>query len=1279
MPNSTLSPSASHRAYSRLRRVVMLTIAALAVGSAFNSHAMIPPMSAPSAPKAVAGCVTNPIVANTADAGTGSLRQAIADACGGGTITFDPAFFDINIPRTITLTSGELTPSVDMTITGPGPGLLTVSGNNASRVLFNASPNTLAISGMTLTGGNGVGATSNGNGGALHNRSQLSLTDMVLTGNSGATTGAALATSFGTLHLLRVTVAGNTGNNVSGLYLQDATGVIADSTFSGNNGGSGEAIRLTSSSVNTSLTLTNVTISGNTTTSANSAIRVEVLGTVSSTLIANNSTITGNSTSSAGNGAIWARGAGTGARVITLRNTIVSGNTVNGVVNDIEGAVDAASSFNLIGTGGGLVNGVNGNLVGINNPLLAPLGNYGGSTQTRTPLPGSAAINAGSNALASANDQRGIARPQQGTVDIGAAESRGFVLAAASGTPQSAVINTAFAAPLIAGVTANQAIEPVNGGRVIFTAPGSGASASLVTNPATITAGQASATATANATIGGPYTITTASNGASGTASFALTNLTDCITNPVVANAADAGAGSLRQAIADACVGSTITFDPVFFGVPRTITLSSGELVVARNMTITGPGAALLTVSGNNASRVLSSSNTTLTVSAMTFAGGNSIGSVASGFGGAVLQSGGALTVNDMVITGSTCVFTSSVAVGNGTLNLLRTSISGNTCNNVSGIYLQDSNAVLLDSTLSNNTGSSGDAIRTDASNGNNTLTLNNVTISGNTTSTDNSAVRLQPQAGRSISFTATNSTISGNSTSGPGKGAIWVNGVGTHTIVLHSTIVSGNTVNGVANDFEGTVDAAQSEFNLVGSGSGLVNGVNNNQVGIDNPLLAPLGNYGGSTLTRTPLPGSPAINAGSNALAPANDQRGVARPQQGTVDIGAVESRGFVLSAVSGTPQTGPLNVLFAAPLVTGVVANQAIEPVDGGQVRYTEPAAGASAALATSPATISGGQASVSATANGIVGNYVVAAAANGSTGAPNFSLTNGIHADLAITKTNGSTSTPPGAPVVYTLVASNAGPNAATGAVVTDNFPATLNACTWTCVGAGGGTCTASGIGNIADGVDLPVAATATYTASCTVAPSASGTLSNTATIAEQAGTTDPNTGNNSATDTDTLSGAAADLSINLIATPDPVHAGANLTYLVTALNGGLADAQDVVITVNPPAGTTLVSATTSGGGICTTAAPIACTWAGATAPATPRSATIIVNVPFSQTAALIASASASSATTDPVTTDNATTASTGVIVLVPVPMLDARALAMLVLLLGMLGVVVVRRQP
>src|SRR4029078_8631511 len=76
----------------------------------------------------------------------------------------------------------------------------------------------------------------------------------------------------------------------------------------------------------------------------------------------------------------------------------------------------------------------------------------------------------------------------------------------------------------------------------------------------------------------------------------------------------------------------------------------------------------------------------------------------------------------------------------------------------------------------------------------------------------------------------------------------------------------------------------------------------------------------------------------------------------------------------------------------------------------------------------------------------------------------------ADLGVTKTDGVATATPGGSVTYTITASNASALGATGATVADTFPAVL-ICTWTCVGAGGGTCTASGSGHLNDTVNLP----------------------------------------------------------------------------------------------------------------------------------------------------------------------------------------------------------------
>jgi len=127
----------------------------------------------------------------------------------------------------------------------------------------------------------------------------------------------------------------------------------------------------------------------------------------------------------------------------------------------------------------------------------------------------------------------------------------------------------------------------------------------------------------------------------------------------------------------------------------------------------------------------------------------------------------------------------------------------------------------------------------------------------------------------------------------------------------------------------------------------------------------------------------------------------------------------------------------------------------------------------------------------------------------------------ADLSITKTDGVTSINPGGTVTYAIVVSNAGPLAVTGATVTDTFPSTLTVNSWTCAATAGSSCTATGTGvNRTGSVNLLNGGSASYTANVTLAASATGTLANTVTVAAPAGITDPNTGNNSATDTDTI---------------------------------------------------------------------------------------------------------------------------------------------------------------
>lgn len=201
----------------------------------------------------------------------------------------------------------------------------------------------------------------------------------------------------------------------------------------------------------------------------------------------------------------------------------------------------------------------------------------------------------------------------------------------------------------------------------------------------------------------------------------------------------------------------------------------------------------------------------------------------------------------------------------------------------------------------------------------------------------------------------------------------------------------------------------------------------------------------------------------------------------------------------------------------------------------------------------------------------------------------------ADLSITKTDGVTEAIQGNTLTYTLVASNAGPNAVTGVSITDTFaPATyaVASITWTCaLTAGAGDCDtgaagtgASGTGNISlANVQLDGGASVTVTATVPLAPSFTGTASNTASVAMPAGDFDPVAGNDSATDTTTVSPPFAVTKVSAVIS-DPYSGGANpkripgavIQYMVSIDNSaGTVTAGNVVVTDVIPAGTTYVA--------------------------------------------------------------------------------------------------------
>ncbi|MCP4896580.1 MAG: DUF11 domain-containing protein [bacterium] len=194
----------------------------------------------------------------------------------------------------------------------------------------------------------------------------------------------------------------------------------------------------------------------------------------------------------------------------------------------------------------------------------------------------------------------------------------------------------------------------------------------------------------------------------------------------------------------------------------------------------------------------------------------------------------------------------------------------------------------------------------------------------------------------------------------------------------------------------------------------------------------------------------------------------------------------------------------------------------------------------------------------------------------------------ADLAITKTDGVTSATPGQGITYTIVVSNNGPADATSVSVTDAFPAVL-LCAWTSISAGGTTGNGSGSGDIDETLGMPSGSSVTYEATCVIASGATGTLANTATISSAV--SDPDNGNNSATDDDTVLAPEADLSITKDDGSCQVDAGSVLIYTIQVDNVGPSDAVGAQIDDTFPAELTSCEWTCqAAGGASCTAGPV-----------------------------------------------------------------------------------------
>jgi hypothetical protein len=343
--------------------------------------------------------------------GNFSLREVLATAAltlGDDTIEFAPSLTSGGA-ATITLTydgpdsgtaADQLTIGSNVTIDGPAANLLTISGNSQTRVFQVNSGVTATIRDLRITGGN---SNTSGYGGGIYSSGTLIVDRSQIEGNFASSSGGGIYVQAGTLALTNSTVANN-------LVMYQGGGIYIGSTSS-------------------PALISNSTISTNTATYGGAGGIYD--GSSGAVIV--NSTITANATS-------YGAAAGIQGSATKLFNTIVAGNGGN---KDLAGTFHATSAYNLIGYDGNLTNGidhgVNGNLVGGQsggaaiNALLSTLGYYGGTTKTHRLLSGSAAIDAGDNAVALAylldDDQRGEDRivdwledDLEATVDIGAVE-----------------------------------------------------------------------------------------------------------------------------------------------------------------------------------------------------------------------------------------------------------------------------------------------------------------------------------------------------------------------------------------------------------------------------------------------------------------------------------------------------------------------------------------------------------------------------------------------------------------------------------------------------------------------------------------------------------------------------------------------------------------------------------------------------------------------------------------------------------------------------------------
>ncbi len=438
----------------------------------------------------------------------------------------------------------------------------TITGNSAYSGGGMANDGETVLNNCTISGN-----SASGNGGGLDNQGELTLAGCSISGNSG-NMGGGLANAGNSAALTNCTISGNTGrsavanvlapnpnggpgftsgpisltncsitgNSGAGLDNGDGsiyggfepTSTLADCTISGNSGAGLNNYEI--------VKLTDCTISGN---SGGGLTNRGTYGSYPGYYYAGTATltactITGNKAATGAVGGVdnildLQTVLSSGINSVYLTDTIVAENMAGTAASDIagEGAIEVMGSYNLVGTGG------SGDLTAAAHDIVERRpANPGPAWQLWRADPDRSLASGQPGPRCRHGRQRRHHRSARGAPrfpqpDIGAFQSQGFTLTVVPGdSPQSADTGTEFAKPLSVTVTAKNAVEPVAGGVIAFTAPSSGASVTLSSGTATIGSdGVASVTATANGTAGS-YSVTASTPGDASPANFALTNVT---------------------------------------------------------------------------------------------------------------------------------------------------------------------------------------------------------------------------------------------------------------------------------------------------------------------------------------------------------------------------------------------------------------------------------------------------------------------------------------------------------------------------------------------------------------------------------------------------------------------------------------------------------------------------------------------------------------------------------------------------------------------------------